>query len=214
MLIVLRILGILLIVISLLLLIAVPVAGVIGILLGILCIVGSIKKLKNRAKSELEEQRLKEAALKEKIAEMSEHRDQSLIENRKKQELEKQVTIQPTVSPVRYTEREIPDDSPEALAIKARSKMSKKDRALEDRKRKESMGLTMYEWSTCCDERVCDACKVMEGKICKWADPTVYSTNGKTWKPRPKGATLSHPGEEDECRCTSLSYEKELFGEI
>jgi len=83
--------------------------------------------------------------------------------------------------------------------------------AAENRRQMEECGLKLYEWSTCGDERVSPAHALMEGKICKWADPTVCSTNGKTWKPRPKGAPHAHPGEEEGCRCTAMSYSKELL---
>jgi len=37
----------------------------------------------------------------------------------------------------------------------------------------------------------------MEGIVCKWADPTVYSDyGGKTWKKRTKDMPKVHPGEE------------------
>jgi len=86
--------------------------------------------------------------------------------------------------------------------------------ALENRERMEADGLKLYEWSTSLDERVRPSHALMEGKLCKWADSAVYSTDGgKTWKPRPSGATLTHPGEEEGCRCTALSYEKELLGD-
>jgi hypothetical protein len=90
-----------------------------------------------------------------------------------------------------------------------------KDDQRTDRKRMEDTGLKLYVWSTCGDERVRPSHALMDGKLCKWADPTVYSSNGgKAWKSRPKGAVLGHPGEEDGCRCTALSYEKELLGGI
>jgi uncharacterized protein with gpF-like domain len=87
--------------------------------------------------------------------------------------------------------------------------------AVENRERMESVGLTMYVWETSGDERVKPACNKMDGKLCLWADPTVYSRNkGKNWIPRPKGAALTHPGETDGCRCTALSYTPEILGEI
>ena len=91
--------------------------------------------------------------------------------------------------------------------------MGLKELALQNRQQMESQGLKLYMWSTCADERVRASHALMEGKLCKWADSTVYSTNGgKTWKPRPAGAVLLHPGEDEGCRCTALSYEKELLG--
>jgi SPP1 gp7 family putative phage head morphogenesis protein len=86
--------------------------------------------------------------------------------------------------------------------------------------RMQKAGLTMYIWSSANDERTCSPCKIMEGLLCKWSDPTVYSKNGgKTWVSRPKGAILLHPGEnicegEGYCWCTALSYYKELISSI
>jgi|GEM_PF-277516 len=63
-----------------------------------------------------------------------------------------------------------------------------------------------YIWSTCKDERVRPQCAAMEGKLCLWADPTVYSRDkGKTWIPRPEGASLTHPHEWDGCRCSAYT---------
>jgi uncharacterized protein with gpF-like domain len=89
------------------------------------------------------------------------------------------------------------------------------NQAEEDRARMEAVGLTMYVWETSGDERVRTCCRKMDGKLCLWADPTVYSRNkGKDWILRPKGATPTHPGEEDGCRCTAISYYPELVGEL
>jgi hypothetical protein len=84
----------------------------------------------------------------------------------------------------------------------------------------ELTGLKLYVWETCGDERVCNACKVMDGKLCKIADPSVYSSNnGKTWKPRPENAPKTHPGDKDGCkckagcRCTATAYWQELVGD-
>jgi uncharacterized protein with gpF-like domain len=87
--------------------------------------------------------------------------------------------------------------------------------ARENKERMESTGLKMYVWETCGDGRVKASCKKMDGKVCLWADPTVYSKNkGKDWITRPKGAVLEHPGFQEGCRCTALSFEPELLGEI
>lgn len=87
--------------------------------------------------------------------------------------------------------------------------------ARENMDRMVSTGLKMYVWQTCGDERVKPSCKKMDGKLCLWGDPTVYSRNkGRDWIPRPNGAVMSHPGFEAGCRCTALSYEPELLGEL
>ncbi|GHV93676.1 hypothetical protein AGMMS50268_41790 [Spirochaetia bacterium] len=82
-----------------------------------------------------------------------------------------------------------------------------------DKERMESVGLKMYIWETAHDERVRPSHALMDGKLCKWADPTVYSrTGGKTWVPRPKGAPHVHPGDEDGCRCVATTFWDELMG--
>jgi hypothetical protein len=92
--------------------------------------------------------------------------------------------------------------------------------------RMEQAGLTMYIWSTAQDERVRGnpaghfpnarpSHYLMEGLLCRWSDPSVYSDDGgKTWKPRPSGAVMLHPGHDIQCRCTALSYWDELVGEV
>jgi SPP1 gp7 family putative phage head morphogenesis protein len=76
-------------------------------------------------------------------------------------------------------------------------------------------GLAMYVWSTSGDERVRESHALMDGGLCRWDDALVYSDNGgKTWKPRPSGAVLAHPGEEISCRCCALSYWDELVDEV
>ena len=82
-------------------------------------------------------------------------------------------------------------------------------------KRMEDIGLTMYEWSGSVDERERDSHRVMEGKLCRWDDATVYSDDGgKTWKNRADiGGVLKHPGMDYQCRCCALAYFNELIDE-
>jgi SPP1 gp7 family putative phage head morphogenesis protein len=81
-------------------------------------------------------------------------------------------------------------------------------------RRMESIGLTMYIWETSGDERVRPSHELMDGGLCRWSDPSVYSDDGgKTWKPRPSGAVTQHPGMDYQCRCTAISYWDELVGE-
>lgn len=59
----------------------------------------------------------------------------------------------------------------------------------DNQKRMEASGLKLYVWSTCGDERVCDECKIMDEKLCRWESSFVYSDDGgESWKRRPKGA--------------------------
>jgi hypothetical protein len=86
-----------------------------------------------------------------------------------------------------------------------------------DRSRMETAGLKLYVWSTCGDERVCDACKIMDEKLCRWESSYVFSEDGgKTWKRRPNGAIMMHPGQHEgcKCRCTPMAYYPELVGEM
>ena len=209
MLIFLRVLGFLLIFFGALVTIVIPPIGIIAIIIGIFCIIRSSKKLSEKISVNLQKSIIKN----KQKTEMHNQKANELFKQYKK--MEKETVIQPTIGQVMYNEREIPDDSRKALEIKARQKMSSKELAHENRKHMESTGLKLYEWSTSADERVRPSHALMEGKLCKWADPKVYSDDGgKTWKDRPEGATLFHPGEEEGCRCTALSYEKELFGEM
>ena len=72
--------------------------------------------------------------------------------------------------------------------------------------RSKALGSTTYVWSGSMDERERKTHKAMEGKLCKWSDPTVYSDdNGQTWKKRSEiGAVELHPGKDYNCRCVSL----------
>lgn len=91
------------------------------------------------------------------------------------------------------------------------------------------LGITEYKWSTSLDERVRPAIglkgtktkrksqkansatnpshRALQGKICRWDDPTVYRNEGETvWRKRSEiGAELKHPGMAIRCRCTSYS---------
>lgn len=69
--------------------------------------------------------------------------------------------------------------------------------------RQRMVGIDFYEWSASQDERVRDSHAIMDGRLCRWDDATVYSPdNGKTWVSRGSGEML-HPGEAILCRCVS-----------
>lgn len=87
-----------------------------------------------------------------------------------------------------------------------------------DQARQRSIGVSMYVWRTVKDERVVGKPGglypegndkhgnhyVMEGKYCRWDDPTVYSTDqGKSWKKRTGEMPKTHPGHDIQCRCHS-----------
>ena len=231
--IVIRILGILLIVMSVLLLIAVPPAGVVGIVFGVLCIVRSNKKNQDKINSGLgksiEKSKQREKMLGQKRMEAeqkAEKAKQKLAETKVLYNTAKNIPEEPDqpreepsdshtlIGPVVNSKREIPDKPEGVKRIQAQENKTLKDLADETRRRMEAEGLKLYVWSTCGDERVRPSHAFLNDKLCKWSDPAVYSINGgKTWIPRPKGAALSHPGEEEGCRCTALSFGEELFGE-
>lgn len=72
--------------------------------------------------------------------------------------------------------------------------------------RAQAVGSKMYTWSGAMDERSRQDHKVMQGKTCKWDDPTVYSDDGgETWKKRKQiGGVEAHPTEPINCRCAAL----------
>jgi hypothetical protein len=92
--------------------------------------------------------------------------------------------------------------------------------------RMESLGLDLYEWMTAGDERVRgDPAGIypnarpshyeMDGRLCRWDDPTLYSEDGgKTWKARKSDWVQLHPGYDYNCRCTAMAYFGELIGEV
>jgi SPP1 gp7 family putative phage head morphogenesis protein len=77
-----------------------------------------------------------------------------------------------------------------------------------ERLNNEQLGIQYYEWNTRLDERVRRSHKVLEGKICKWDDPTVYkdSLEDKQWKQRSSiGGVNLHPSQDIRCRCVGYS---------
>lgn len=74
--------------------------------------------------------------------------------------------------------------------------------------RSNALGLDVYEWSGTGDERERKSHFVLNGMLCKYSDPTVYSDDGgKTWKKRSSiGAFIGKPGKDYQCRCLSLPY--------
>ena len=76
--------------------------------------------------------------------------------------------------------------------------------------RAKSANLELYEWQTSGDERVRDSHQVMDGKICKIDDDTVYAdsiedANAGNWKKRSSlGGVELAPRFDFNCRCVSL----------
>jgi len=71
--------------------------------------------------------------------------------------------------------------------------------------RNERLGVDMYIWRTSEDERVRESHRVMNGRLCRWDDATVYSDDGgETWMSRSSiGGYEGHVGEDYQCRCGS-----------
>ena len=72
--------------------------------------------------------------------------------------------------------------------------------------RAKAIGSDTYYWSGSMDERERPSHKVMEGMLCKWSDPTVYSDDdGATWNKRSAiGGVELHAGRDYNCRCVSI----------
>jgi hypothetical protein len=87
-------------------------------------------------------------------------------------------------------------------------------------------GIDWYWWETAGDERVRGNPRgkfpravpshfIMDGLLCKWSDATVYSDDGgKTWKPRTDKMPKAHPGQEIQCRCTSIPYFEGIVNKV
>lgn len=72
--------------------------------------------------------------------------------------------------------------------------------------RAQALGSKTYVWSCVSDERSRDSHKVLDGKLCKIGDDTVYSDdNGVTWKKRSTiGGYIGEPTSDYNCRCAML----------
>lgn len=74
------------------------------------------------------------------------------------------------------------------------------------RLRSEALGSKTYVWSTVIDERTRRDHVVMDGRLCRFDDPSVFSDdNGVTWRKRSEiGGVEILAGDIYNCRCTSL----------
>lgn len=76
------------------------------------------------------------------------------------------------------------------------------------RERQTQAGFECYQWMTMNDGAVRPNHKEMDGKICRWDDPNVYSDdNGKTWKKRTGSMYIGQPCQDYNCRCTALPFD-------
>ena len=72
--------------------------------------------------------------------------------------------------------------------------------------RAQAVGSKTYIWSSVRDERARPDHVAMDGMLCRWDNPNVFSrNNGETWEDRSKinGVKL-HPTEPISCRCAAL----------
>ena len=114
-------------------------------------------------------------------------------------------------------EFKISDGRAKVLARDQTSKMNNAITAI----RQKSVGIDKYIWETAMDRRVVGTPGglypkgtklhknhyVMEGILCRWDDPTVYSTDkGKTWIKRTEQMPKNHPGDDIMCRCRAAPY--------
>ncbi len=71
--------------------------------------------------------------------------------------------------------------------------------------RQTSLGIEEYIWRTVGDKRVRNSHRAMDGRRCRWDDPTVYwnPTSGNWLKRSGIGGVNLHPGQDIQCRCSA-----------
>lgn len=114
-------------------------------------------------------------------------------------------------------EFKVSDGRAKVLARDQTSKMNTSISAI----RQVNLGIDCYVWKTVEDERVVGKPGgvypkttklhknhyIMQGLLCKWADPNVYSDDkGATWKPRTAEMPHNHPGDDIMCRCRAAPF--------
>lgn len=97
----------------------------------------------------------------------------------------------------------------------ARTEVSKLNSELTKR-RQQSLGIDAYYWRSSRDEKVRTNHEVLDGKLCRYDDPTIYSDDGgETWKQRSSiGGVEVHPGEDFNCRCDAAPATDLLLEEL
>lgn len=116
--------------------------------------------------------------------------------------------------------QDLPGISKRRAQIIARDQASKLNAALSEGRMKDA-GLETYIWETAYDERVrglpggkypkaLPSHWAMQGKICRWDDPTVYRNAKGEWEKRPANCPYTTPGTEILCRCVALPNWDEL----
>ena len=122
-----------------------------------------------------------------------------------------------TLRKQRKEEFKISDNRAKVIARDQTAKMNTSITAMRQR----AIGIEMYVWETSRDERVVGKPGglykrisklhrnhwMMQGKVCRWDDPTVYSDDkGKTWKKRVPEMPQNHPGQDIMCRCRPAPF--------
>lgn len=75
----------------------------------------------------------------------------------------------------------------------------------------EGAGFEMYTWMSMTDGVTRDSHRNMNGIVCRWDDPTVYSADGgKTWRQRLASMFIGQPGQDYNCRCTAVPFDPQL----
>lgn len=75
----------------------------------------------------------------------------------------------------------------------------------------EGAGFEMYTWMSMTDGVTRDSHRNMNGIVCRWDDPTVYSADGgKTWRKRLASMFIGQPGQDYNCRCTAVPFDPQL----
>lgn len=116
--------------------------------------------------------------------------------------------------------QDLPGISYRRAHIIARDQASKLNAALSEGRMKDA-GLETYIWETAYDERVrgrpggkfphaLPSHWAMQGKICRWDDPSVYRNEAGEWVKRPANCPYTSPGMEILCRCVALPNWDEL----
>lgn len=123
----------------------------------------------------------------------------------------------------RLIARDLPGISFRRARVIARDQASKLNAEL-TQGRMTDAGLETYTWETSMDERVrgnptgiypraLPSHYSMQGRVCRWDNPSVCRDASGEWVPRPADAPTNHPGMEIMCRCVAVPNWEEL-GEV
>lgn len=75
----------------------------------------------------------------------------------------------------------------------------------------EGAGFPYYTWMCMPDGVTRDSHKALNGMVCRWDKPDLYSDDGgKTWKKRTGSMFIGEPGQDFNCRCTAVPFDPEL----